>query len=189
MKKTYKLLLATPFLMTMLFFASCEKDSPDIPNEEELITTLTYTLTPAGGGAPIVFSFQDLDGDGGNTPIITTGTLAANTTYTGVLELLNEAESPAESISEEVEEEAEEHQFFFAASSALNATVAYGDVDGNGKPLGLQTTVVTGDVSTGTLTITLRHEPDKSAAGVSGGDLTNAGGETDIEVTFDVTVQ
>jgi hypothetical protein len=67
--------------------------------------------------------------------------------------------------------------------------VAYGDVDGNGKPLGLQTTVVTGDVSTGTLTITLRHEPDKSAAGVSGGDLTNAGGETDIEVTFDVTVQ
>ena len=38
-------------------------------------------------------------------------------------------------------------------------------------------------------TITLRHEPAKTATGVSGGDITNAGGETDIEVVFDVTVE
>ena len=37
--------------------------------------------------------------------------------------------------------------------------------------------------------MTLRHEPAKDASGVAAGDITNAGGETDIEVTFDVTVE
>ena len=36
----------------------------------------------------------------------------------------------------------------------------------------------------GQFTVTLRHEPDKSAQGVSAGDITNAGGETDIEVSL-----
>ena len=40
----------------------------------------------------------------------------------------------------------------------------------------------------GTITVILRHEPDKDASGVSNGDITNAGGETDIEVVFNVEV-
>jgi hypothetical protein len=39
------------------------------------------------------------------------------------------------------------------------------------------------------LKITLRHEPNKKASGVVGGSITNAGGETDIEVSFDVEVK
>jgi hypothetical protein len=35
----------------------------------------------------------------------------------------------------------------------------------------------------------LRHEPAKSAAGVADGDLTEAGGETDVEVVFEVIVE
>jgi hypothetical protein len=187
MKNVKNMLWALP-LFSILFFTACEKEDPVIPNEEELITTLVYTLTPEGGGNPVVFSFQDLDGDGGDAPVIVNGTLAANTTYAGALSLLNETETPAESISEEVEEEADEHQFFFSVSG-VDATVSYADADGNGNPIGLASTVVAGAVSSGTLIITLRHEPAKSASGVSDGDITNAGGETDIEVTFDVTVQ
>ncbi|MFT7376933.1 MAG: hypothetical protein ACI88Z_000758, partial [Sphingobacteriales bacterium] len=56
-------------------------------------------------------------------------------------------------------------------------------------PLGLQTTITTTDVGNGTLTVILRHEPNKSASGVANGDISNAGGETDIEVTFNITVQ
>jgi len=37
--------------------------------------------------------------------------------------------------------------------------------------------------------VTLRHQPDKGAIGVSDGDITNAGGETDIEVLFDVIIE
>ena len=175
--------------VSIFLIGSCKKDDPEIPNEEELITTLIYTLTPESGGTPIEFSFRDLDGDGGNAPIITEGTLDANTTYNGSLVLLNETESPAGDITEEIEEEDEDHQFFFNVSSSLELDISYDDQDGNGNPIGLATIAVSGNASQGQLTIVLRHEPNKTAAGVSDGDITNAGGETDIEVTFDVIIQ
>jgi len=171
----------------ILSMTACGKDDPVIPNEEELITTFTYTLTTAGAD-PVVLNFTDLDGDGGNAPVINGGTLTANTTYTGVIELLNEAESPAEDITEEVAEEREDHQFFFA-TDGLDLRFAYEDADANQQPVGLSTTLLTGDAGTGNLRITLRHEPDKNATGVSMGNIENAGGETDIEVTFPIMIQ
>ncbi|NNL90900.1 MAG: type 1 periplasmic binding fold superfamily protein [Saprospiraceae bacterium] len=185
---TNKLLFIAVAVATSLFFNSCGDDDPVIPVEEEVITTLNYTLTPASGGASITLSFQDLDGDGGNAPILNGGTLAANETYNGSMELLNESDSPAENITEEIEEEDEEHQFFFQ-SSGVNVSVDYNDQDENGHPVGLLSTLTTGDNSNGTLTIVLRHQPDKSATGVSDGNISNAGGESDIEVTFDLSVQ
>ncbi|NKQ38525.1 MAG: type 1 periplasmic binding fold superfamily protein [Methanosarcinales archaeon] len=174
-------------IVLALVLSSCEKD-PIIPHEGEVITSLKYTLTPNGGGTAIVLSFQDLDGDGGNAPIITEGILDTNKTYTGALVLLNEQESPAGNITAEIQEEDEEHQFFFQ-TNITDLTIAYSDQDADGNPLGLQSTVTTTDAGNGTITIILRHEPNKSASGVANGDITNAGGETDIEVTFDVTVQ
>lgn len=173
----------------LISLSSCKKDDPEVPNQEELITTLTLTLTPTGGGTALTFSFQDLDGDGGDAPIITTDALAANTVYTGSITLLNEQESPAEDITEEVREEAAEHQLFYEVTAGTNLTVAYTDQDSDGKPLGVATSITTGDASNGQLTLTLRHEPNKDAAGVSSGNIANAGGETDIEVTFPVTIQ
>ena len=108
--------------------------------------------------------------------------------YTTTLILLNETVSPVDTISNEVLAEGEDHQFFFAPAG-VNITVAYNDVDGNGNPIGLLTTITTSAPSTGTLVVTLRHQPDKTAAGVSGGDITNAGGETDIEVTFPLVIE
>lgn len=172
----------------VIVFIGCDKDDPVIVNEEELITTLNYILTPSGGGATVTLSFVDLDGDGGDAPTVMGGTLAANQSYTATVEVLNESETPAEDITAEVDEEAEEHQFFFASNIA-GLTVQYNDSDSDGNPLGLSTTLTTGDASTGSLTITLRHEPNKSASGVSEGDISNAGGETDIEVTFPIEVQ
>ena len=171
-------------------FTSCEKDpvDPVIPNEEELITTLKYVLTPISGGDSIVFSFQDLDGDGGNDPIIQGGVLDSNTLYTGVLRLLNELETPAESISKEVREEAEEHQFFFINSSN-NVLISYSDQDMDNLPLGLETRLETQNIGLDSLRIILRHEPNKFAVGVKDGDITNAGGETDIEVLFKIKVE
>ena len=175
-------------VVTMLFITSCDRKDPTIPNEEELITTLNFTLTPEGGGTSVVLSFKDLDGDGGNNPVITSGTLDTNTTYAGLIQLLNELEDPTEDISEEVEEEAKEHQFFFQ-TTVDGLTITYGDKDADGKPIGLVTTVTTAAAGSGTIKVVLKHEPDKSAAGVSSGEITNAGGETDLEVTFTVDVQ
>ncbi len=174
---------------SLLFFSSCKDDDPVPENEEELITTLQLVLTPDGGGTTATLKFQDLDGDGGTAPTITADKLAANTTYTGTITLLNESESPAEDITVEVKEEGAEHQFFYATTAGLNISFAYNDQDSDGNPIGLDFTLVTGDASTGTLRVTLRHEPDKTATDVSIGDITNAGGETDIEVDFDVTIE
>ena len=178
----------TCIVIIQLFFIACEKPNPIVPNEEELITTLTYTLTPTDGDTAVSLSFNDLDGTGGNNPVVMGGTLKANKTYTGTLNLLNESASPAESITDEIEEEKEEHQFFFQ-SNISNVNITYNDQDANGHPVGLSTTLTTGAASSGSITIILRHEPNKSGADVSGGDITNAGGETDIEVTFLIDVQ
>lgn len=174
-------------LTSTVLFSSCETDDPEIPNEEELITTVNFTLTPSGSGTPVVLSFQDLDGEGGNAPVLTSGTLMANTTYNGSLEFLNELESPAEDITEEIEEEDAEHQLFFETTGGI--IVSYADTDGAGLPLGLLTEVTTSSAGAGTIKVTLRHEPNKSAMGVADGNIANAGGETDIEVSFAVDVQ
>lgn len=181
--KSKILLLATVFIGALIFFG-CEKDDPEIVNEEELITTLTFTLN---GPDTVVMTFQDLDGDGGNAPTIVGGALQANQSYSGSITLSNDSETPAEDITAEVAEEDDEHQLFFD-SSISDLMVAYNDEDGDGNPLGLSTTITTGAAGTGTLTVTLRHEPAKDAEGVAEGNIANAGGETDIEVTFDIEV-
>jgi hypothetical protein len=175
------------FLSALILFTACDKEDAHIENEEEVITTLNYTLTPTSGTA-ITASFQDLDGDGAGAATIDSIILSANTTYTGVFELLNETESPAENITEEVSEEDEDHQFFFI-SGVSGLSVAYNDEDADGNPIGIQNTLTTGAAGSGTLTVVLRHEPNKSGTDVASGDISNAGGETDIEVVFNVIVQ
>ncbi len=179
-------------------FISCsnDDDNPEPVLEEEVITTMTATLTPSGGGTNVILETRDLDGDGPNAPVISvSANLAANTTYSGNIVLLNETETPAENVTEEIEELAEEHQFFFAASTSLNASIAYNDTEADystntgTNPVGLSFTLTTTDATSGTLTITLRHEPNKSAAGVIQGDIANAGGETDITATFNLIIE
>ena len=183
--KNLKLLAAIFIFSTLLM--SCSDDDDDLPpiNEEELITTMTVTLVPNGGGTNVILKTVDLDGDGPNEPVITvSGPMTSGITYMGSIELLNESVDPAEDITEEVEEEAEEHQFFYTILGGLDATTEYENFDGDGNPLGTEFSLDAGDVSTGKLTFTLRHEPKKPNDG-----LVDAGGETDISATFDVTIE
>lgn len=189
MKKSIFLI---PLLILALIFTGCsdDDDSPAPVNEEEVITTMTIRLTPSGGGTEITLKTQDLDGEGGNEPNVTvSGNLTAGTTYNGIIELLNETETPAEDITEEVQEEADEHQFFYTIGTGLDVTTTYEDEDGDGNPIGVEFTLTANTASSGDLTFTLRHEPNKSASGVADGDITNAGGETDIEETFSISVE
>jgi hypothetical protein len=177
-------------VLLLLVATSCDSDDPEPVNEEELITTLNVTFTNTSNASDVVTAtFRDLDGEGGNDGVTTNPTLSANTTYTVRVEFLNESETPAEDITEEVAEEDDEHQVFFITGAGLNFTYTYGDQDGNGNPVGLIGTGTTGDASSGSMDVVLVHEPTKTAAGVSNGDISNAGGEEDIRVSFTVTVQ
>jgi len=176
------------FIIAALIFTSCSNDdnTPTVVNEEEIITTLVAIFSPTTGGANVTYKSLDLDGDGPNDPVISnTGNLAANTTYNVAITLLNETESPLENITAEVEEEADEHQMFFLPGSGLNLTFEYSNFDSDGNPLGTRMEATTGDGSTGNLLVVLRHEPSKP----NNGTLADAGGETDISVSFPVTIQ
>lgn len=186
--KTINSIKYLTFLVMILAISACGTDDPEPVNEEELITTVRVTFTSAAA-ATVTATFTDQDGPGGDDPVIVNPTLMANTTYTVTVEFLNEQESPAEDITAEVREEADEHQVFVVPGAGLNLTYAYNDEDGNGDPIGLSGTVTTTTASTGNLTVSLIHEPVKDAANVSAGDPTNAGGETDVTVTFSATIQ
>lgn len=182
--KTIKSILSLALVSVLFVACSNDDDTPEPVNEEELITTMTITLTPQGGGGDIILQSQDLDGDGPDAPVVTvSGPLAASTTYVGSIVLLNETEDPAEDITEEVEEEDEEHQFFYQFTGSITG-VTYSDQDGNGNPVGLSFELTTGAAGGATLTATLRHEPKKP----NDGTLADAGGETDITQNFTLTV-
>lgn len=178
--------------MLVIAFLACDSDddTPKIVNEEEVITTMTLSLTPVGGGTTIELKTKDADGNGPNPPVVTvSNNLTANTVYNGSIVILDELDpNDIENITEEVLEEDDEHQFFFSATNAI-ATFAYSDMDENGNPVGLNFTLTTGDAGTGIITVTLIHEPLKNASGVSNGDITNAGGEEDIAQPFNIVVQ
>lgn len=187
MKKIKIYLLA----LLSMFILACDPSEPNPNNEEELITTLSFALTPQGGGSKVVLKFEDKDGDGGSAPNITSGSLDKNKIYDGVIELLNESVTPSENISNQVITEAEDHQFFYAWTQALSKSIflSYTDVDKNNNPLGIKTKLETKDAGNGQIKITLRHLPNKTGQDVKNGIITNAGGETDIEVTFNLEVK
>ena len=183
-------LLSYGLACVILFtFTNCDDDDPIPVNEEEVITTVIVTLTPAAG--PVVtLQSQDLDGDGPNPPVVTvSGPLTASTTYQGTVEFLNETETPAEDVTEEIEEEDEDHQVFYQVTGGIQLDINYLDEDADGNPLGLEFELISSAAGNGNLVVTLRHLPDKNAAGVSDVDITNAGGETDIAQSFAIEVQ
>ena len=193
--KTIRTILSIAVAATVSLTACKKEEKPSgpsgggPPNEEELITTLILSFTDiADPSQTYELRFTDSDGDGGAAPVLVTDTLPAGRTLGLLVGLLDESVNPVDTVTNEVQAEAEEHQFFFQVSGAA-MTVAYADQDANGQPVGVLNTVITGAPSEGTITVTLRHQPDKGAPGVAGGDITNAGGETDIEVTFPLVIQ
>lgn len=175
------------FLITFfsLSFFSCSNDNDDL-SEQELITTLELTLT--NGTEIIQLISKDLDGDGPNAPVVTiSGNFTKNTTYSASIRFLNELENPVEDITEEILEEATSHQIFYQVTNGLGS-FTYADFDSNGRPIGIQTNFQTTNAGNGNLRVTLRHKPNKNASGVAEGNIANAGGETDIEVNFNILV-
>ena len=198
--KTLRLICLLLVASSLLFLSSCKKDDPKPENIPEAITKATLTFTPAGGAAVIVTA-TDPDGDG-PLPRTLSGpvNLVKNVSYTLKITLINELAKPTDpeyDITEEVEEEADEHMFFFAWTNNTfsNPTgngnvdnrsdaVNYVDTDTKGLPLGLETSWTTINASgNGTFRVILKHQPDLKSATTTSND-----GESDLDVTFNLTV-
>ncbi|MBK8955392.1 MAG: type 1 periplasmic binding fold superfamily protein [Saprospiraceae bacterium] len=173
------------FLFSLIL--ACSDD--EIPNETELITSVYLVLVDTLQQDSVIISFKDLDGSGGLPPVYSTPPLKSSTFYLGKVIVLNESVNPPMDISEEIESEDEDHQFFYLPSNTAAMDIQYLDSDSNGNPLGSKISVQTKQPGSTKLKVILRHEPDKTATGVAQGDPTNAGGETDIEIEFDLQIQ
>jgi hypothetical protein len=187
--KRFKISVLT--LLTVGMLASCSDDDNAIApvNEEEVITTVTATFTPQAGGAAVVLTSRDLDGDGPQAPVVSvSGNFAAGAVYNGAVTFANEMVNPAEDITEEVHAEGDHHQIFYQQNGLGN--FVYADQDEDGNPIGLAVTYTAAAApTTGTLTLTLVHHPEKTAAGVADGNIANAGGSTDAQVSFPIVVE
>lgn len=180
MKKLVRLIW---ILVLPWFLVFCEKDQDQtMDNEEELITDVVLTFSDELGNSQ-AFSFSDPDGPGGNAPSQDEIRLSSLSNYELQIEFLD-ASNPmdVEDITAEVIEESAEHLVCFDFSGNINS-VTITDTDENSLPLGLEAILITQQAGEGSLTISLKHLPDKTNS------IPCNTGETDVEVTFQVVIE
>lgn len=196
MKKANLSFILLLSLMTISVLFSCKSEDPEEENEGELITDVILRFTEldpaAGPGTPFEVKASDPQGlEGGTSPTIGTINLKKGRTYKLEISLFNSIEN--ENITEEIEEEKEEHQFFFLGTAFVGSPIAsyeYLDKDANNNPVGLTGNVIvqaTPGANNGTFRLILRHDLDKNFPGANNPHWTNftqAGGETDLDITF-----
>ena len=199
-KNIFKLNILIYSLLSLVIFTACEDDDvvPEEEEEMEVITDVTLIFT-SDAGAVVTASAQDPDGEGVQELVVLDEIqLQAGTNYTLTFDIMNNLETPGESIGEEIAEEDDEHQIFFAWTEGAfsnptgngnidNASdpVNYNDADGNGNPLGLNTSWTAGDPTTAaSFTVRLQHQPDVKTSTSGAND-----GDTDFELQFRLTIQ
>lgn len=188
MKATHTLkFLALALLLAAIVFPGCKGDDCD-PGEDcntqegELITKLSISLTNGLSGQLLgTFDFEDADGPGGNAPTADSIVLDSSTQYNGSIRVYATANGAQTDITPEILAEDHEHLFCFS-SSGTGLSIAITDTDGT-YAVGLQSiwAAMPGS-STGSVTVTLRHQP-----GVKDG--TCAPGDTDVEAVFPLRIR
>lgn len=193
-------------LLFLVALVGCDDvENPTGLNPEEVITTVNLTFTPDDGGAASTFTWDDPENDG--SPVIDDIVLTPGM-YTMDVAFLNSLENPPEDITAEVNDESDEHQVFVLGSvvAAADADIAppealfahsYADMDSNGLPVGLTNTISIQDLGTGDLRIVLRHLPEQAGvvqkvaglAAIAASGVEQLPGESDVDVTFTVTVE
>ncbi|MCS6974116.1 MAG: hypothetical protein N2044_07570 [Cyclobacteriaceae bacterium] len=200
MKRYFSFILLFAGAALSLYISGCD-DDPEKEDVPELVTKIKLTFTPVTGGSPVVVTAVDPDGEGPQdlTPDGSIN-LRENTTYQLSIELFNDLLNPGEEgydLTEEIEEEADEHQFFFGFSSGVfsspsgtgniapsTGSINYLDEDSNGRPLGLLTEWTTAGIQSGkSFRVVLKHQP-----GIKSATSTSADGETDVDVTFALSI-
>jgi hypothetical protein len=188
MKNTSSRIMATLFLGLAVLVSCSDDDGPEAPNEEEVITDVTYTfVNESNPNDEVVLEFVDDDGpDGPNVPVLTvTGFFTAGDTYLATVEIYNSIED--EDITEEVVEDEPDEHFFTYSFSGLQFDFARTDDDverTDGNKLGFETRWGAIAAGTGSITVQLWHESETVDDSANGGLGAQTGGEDDFNITF-----
>ncbi len=197
-------------LFTGLLITSCNSDDNEAPGEEdevEVITSVTLQFTNNADPMDVITATAvDPDGEG-VAPLQVQGgiTLAADSQYTLTFAILNALDpDDVEDIAAEILGEDDEHQFFFSFTdgafdsptgtgniSPATGAINYNDTDENGNPVGLSTnwTTATTGTAMGTFVVRLQHQPAVNEVPVKTDSSTSEDGDSDFNLTFDLTIQ
>ena len=194
--KNYTKLPVYLFAVLTLGFFSCESDDPVVENEGEVITDVILNfqeLDASNNPVGSAFSFKASDSEGievGGSPTIETITLKKGKKYSMTIKVENSIEG--EDITEEILAEADEHQFFFLGGAFTNNILTIAYADDNGIKLGVKNTLTVSSspgTNNTTMQVVLRHDLDKNFPGATNPNFANyaqAGGETDLDITFPI---
>jgi hypothetical protein len=157
-------------------------------HDHGVTTAVSLTFTPTSGGEASVFEFHDGQAD----EIV----LDSEADYDLTVAFLEEdADGAFVDISDEILDDGESHQVFFLTDAPVS--IAYADLDDGGLPIGLEAEAVTAAAGVGALRVVLRHMPPESdvavkvaglAEQVEADGIASIGGDSDVDVSFDVTV-
>ncbi len=180
-KSHFSLIMLALIASLSLVQQGCEHDHDE--NKHGNITTLEVILTD--DSTEVRAKAIDLDGDGGNPPVVQTLTLQAGRSYTGRIELLDESVNPPVSRTAEIERDADTHLFRFTVLAGAQGRVIISNLnlDSKGQPFGMRFNlqVTSGGAANGELQILLEHhDTGDKGAGVF---------DTDIEAVFPVVIQ
>lgn len=177
--------------ITAIAFTSCsdDDDAPEVINEEEVITDVTLTFTNESN-EETTYTFTDPQYRDENyvEPVIL---LNEGEIYQVETNFYNNSNpQDPELITTEVQEERDDHFVTYSFSEAsidLNRTDSEASTDSNGVQIGLFTEWITTETSSGEVMVRLIHQPESKDTSDGYGSFT--GGETDVEVSFDVEIQ
>ena len=172
-------------IFSSVILLQCTKQPLPI-NENELITRVQLTFTDTLGETSS-FLYCINDGMFGNRK--DTIVLMKNKAYGLEISFYNvQSASVVDSINNEILEEAEEHQIFIQSTTIDN--FRYNDEDYNTYPIGLKTLIKTNNIlSLEYFRIILIHQPNKKGFAVAQNQVKNAGGATDVDISFLIKLQ
>ncbi|MFQ3598243.1 MAG: hypothetical protein SNJ55_03175 [Chloroherpetonaceae bacterium] len=182
MRKSFFSLLALAMIASIsLLQQGCGHDHDE--SKHGNITTMEVILTD--GSTTIRAKAVDLDGDGGNPPVVDTLRLPAGRSFNGRIELIDESVNPPVSRTGEIERDADTHLFRFTVLDGAQGRVIISNLnnDSKGQPFGMRFNlqVTSGGSANGSLRILLEHhDTGDKGAGIF---------DTDIEATFPVVIQ
>ena len=176
-------------------FSSCKSEDPTKENDGEVITDVTLKFQELNSSNALigsVLSFKASDPQGievGKAPTIQSISLAKGKKYQMTIEVTNGIKG--EDITQEILTEAAVHQFFFLGPVFDSNIFSIQYADAGGIALGLKNTVTVSSspgTNNSTMRVLLRHDLDKQVSGTNPNfsNFVQAGGETDLDITFPV---
>lgn len=173
-------------LAILLSFAfQCNEDREYYEPLNENFTTLIYTLTPQNGGPQAVLTWRDMDGEGGEPPVIVGGNLSAYTTYNGSITLLDETQTPAKNLTPLIRLNERGHRLFFFQDGLNGLRVMNTTTDANGY----RNQLITSGATSGKLTVVVGYIPRKTDQILSPIDVSSAGGNIEMTAAFNIYVE